>query len=66
MDTRFPLSSVKECSVSVGTFCSSEFRIKNPSFFFAPFLIVGGVQLEAAADNEDVAEDLADDYDDED
>ena len=36
------------------------------SFFFAPFLIVGGVQLEAAADNEDVADDVADDNGDED
>ena len=39
---------------------------KNRSFFFAPFLIVGGVQLEAAAENEDVADDVADDDDDED
>ena len=42
------------------------FRIKNLSFVFAPFLIIGGVQLEAAADNEDVADDVADDGDDED
>ena len=39
---------------------------KNRSFIFAPFLIVGGVQLEADADNEDVADDVADDDDDED
>ena len=45
-------------------FCSSGFRI-NLSFFFAPFLIVGGVQLKAAADDEDVADDVADDDDDE-
>ena len=48
-------------------FCSSGFRIKKKrSFFFAPFLIVGGVQLEAAAENEDVADDVADDDDGED
>ena len=47
-------------------FCSSGFRIKKLSFFFAPFLIVGGVQLEADAENEDVADDVADDDDDED
>ena len=47
-------------------FCSSGFRIKNRSLFFALFLIVGGVQLEAAAENEDVADDVADDDDDED
>ena len=47
-------------------FFSSGFRIKNLSFFFAPFLIVGGVQLEAAADNKDVADDVADDDDDDD
>ena len=39
---------------------------KNRSFIFAPFLIVGGVQLEAAAENENVADDVADDVDDED
>ena len=47
-------------------FCSSGVRIKSLSFFFAPFLIVGGVQLEADAENEDVADDVADDDDDED
>ena len=47
-------------------FCSSGFRIQNRSFFFAPFLIVAGVQLEADAENEDVADYVADDDDDED
>ena len=39
---------------------------KNRSFFFAPFLIVDEVQLEADAENEDVADDVANDDDDED